>query len=158
VQGDATQSYGGAPSMAARSMVYLRPNLILVYDNLASNTARQWEWNIHALNPMTVLSDRSISIQNNGQSLCVDMLAGPPLRFTQTSQFTADPGSWSAWMPQWHGTFASTGSLGATEFIALLRVGCAPAAASASKTNGVWTVQAGGNTVTISDSGAISVQ
>src|SRR5258708_1748264 len=131
VQGDAAQSYGGALSKAARAMVYLRPNLILVYDNLASDTARQWEWNIHALNPMTVLSDQSIAIQNNGQSLCVDMLAGPPLRFTQSSQFTADPGSWSPSTPQWHGTFASTGTLGSTEFIALLRVGCASAAASA---------------------------
>src|SRR5207244_2887962 len=36
VTGDATQAYGGALTRAQRSLVYLRPNLILVYDALAS--------------------------------------------------------------------------------------------------------------------------
>src|SRR5712691_6678232 len=77
--------------MHCRLCAALRPNLILVYDALASGVPRQWEWNIHALNAMTVVSNQRISIQNNGQSLCVDMLAGPPMQFTQTNQFTADP-------------------------------------------------------------------
>src|SRR6185295_8461250 len=38
VSGDATQAYGGALSLARRSLVYLRPNLLLVYDRLASAT------------------------------------------------------------------------------------------------------------------------
>jgi hypothetical protein len=155
VQGDATQAYGGALTEAKRSMVYLRPNLVLVYDRLASGVARQWEWNIHALNTMSAISGTKISIVNNGQSLCVDMLAGPPMQFTQTSQFPVDPGG--TWTPQWHGAFVSTSPLGSTEFIALLRVGCTATTASADKANGVWTVPVGGKVVTISDNG-ISVQ
>jgi hypothetical protein len=157
VTGDATQAYGGALTRAQRSLVYLRPNLILVYDALASGAPRQWEWNIHALNAISVVSNQQISIQNNGQSLCVDMLAGPAVQFTQTSLFTADPEDGFAWTPQWHGAFVSTSPSASTEFVALLRVGCTPTAASASKVNGVWTVSVGANTVTISDGGA-SVQ
>jgi hypothetical protein len=158
VTGDATAAYGGALSRAQRSLVYLRPNLVLAYDNLASNSNRQWEWNIHALNAMTVLSDTNISIANGTQSLCVDMLAGPPMRFTQTNLFTANPDTGLiSWMPQWHGAFVGTSLLGSAEFIALLRVNCTATMASARKTNGVWTVTVGTNTVTISDSG-ISVQ
>jgi hypothetical protein len=157
VTGDATAAYGGALSRAQRSLVYLRPNLILVYDNLASNSNRQWEWNIHALNAMNVLSDTNISIANGGQSLCVDMLAGPPMRFTQTNLFTANPAAGFSWTPQWHGAFVSTSLLGSAEFIALLRVGCTATTASASKTNGVWTVIVGTNILTISDNG-ISVR
>lgn len=158
MQGDATPAYGGALSRAQRSLVYLRPDLLLVYDNLASATPRQWEWNIHALEAMAVTSDTRISIARNGRSLCIDMLAGPPLHFAQASQFSADPVSGFSWTPQWHGAFTSASPSAATEFIALLRVGCAPGAASANKAGGVWTVLAGGRTVTIGESGAISVQ
>ena len=156
VTGDATPAYGGALADARRSLVYLRPNLILVYDKLASSTQRQWEWNIHAVNVMNVISDQKISIHNNGQSLCVDMLAGPPMQFMQTDVFTADPANG---MPrQWHGRFSSVGQSGAAEFIGLLNVGCTPTTASASKTDGVWTVNVGARIVTIDGGGAISVQ
>lgn len=154
VTGDATQAYGGALTEAKRSMVYLRPNHVVVYDRLASAIPRQWEWNIHALNLMNVVSDQKISIENNGQSLCVDMLAGPAMRFTQTDRFTALPSSGA---PQWHGTFSSIDLLGSTEFIALLNVGCTATTANASKTDGVWTVQVNDKTVTIGNSG-ITVQ
>ena len=156
VSGDATGAYGGALTEAKRSMVYLRPNLVLVYDRLASDVARQWEWNIHAVNPMNVISDQKVSIQNNGRSLCVDMLAAPAIQFTQTDLFTVDPAT--AMPRQWHGKFSSASTLGAAEFIGLLNVGCTPVAASASKMNGVWTVNLGARQVTIDATGNVSVQ
>ncbi len=155
VTGDAAQAYGGALTEAKRSMVYLRPNLILVYDRLASDTPRQWEWNIHALNAMTVISDQNVSIHNDLQSLCVDMLAGPTMRFTQTNLFTAEPSG--NLPPQWHGNFSSVDLLGTAEFIALLNVGCTPTTASASKADGVWTVPVGDKVISIAASGAITV-
>jgi len=156
ISGNATAAYGGALTEATRAMVYLRPNLVLVYDRLASDVPRQWEWNIHAVNAMNIVSNQKISIQNNGQSLCVDMLAGPAMQFAQTDLFTADPAS--AAPRQWHGKFFSTNTLGATEFIGLLNIGCTPVSASASKTDGVWTVNVGARIVTIDGGGAISVQ
>jgi hypothetical protein len=156
VQADATAAYGGsATEQVKRSLVYLRPNLVLVYDKLVTDTLHWFEWNIHAKNTMTVISNEQISIENNSQSLCVDMLAGPSMQFTQTNAFTADPGG--TWTPQWHGTFYSDTALDFAEFIALLNVGCTATTASAIKSDGVWTVQVGNKTVTISDSG-ITVQ
>lgn len=154
-QGDATQSYGGALTLAQRSLIYLRPNLIVVYDKLASAIERQWEWNIHALAPATANSDTRISIAYNGQSLCVDLLAGPGMRFSQTNQFTVNPSG--TWFPEWHGAFVTTQPSAAAEIIALLRVGCPVTAASAAYSDGAWTVRVGAKTVTIADSG-ISVQ
>lgn len=151
VMGDATAAYGGALNLAQRSLVYLRPNLVLVYDNLASATARQWEWNIHAVNQMTSSSDTTATLQNGGQSLCVTMLAGPTVRFTQTNRFTANPtGSRAA---QWHGRFYSTTRLPNAEFIALLNVGCTSVKASATKASGTWTVLVGAQTLAIGASG-----
>jgi len=155
VQGDATAAYGGALSDARRSMLYLRPDRILVYDRLASATPRTWEWNIHAAQPMSVASQSAIRIDDGGQSLCVDLLAAPATAFTQTDQWSADPASGA---PQWHGTFAAAQPGAAAEFIALLRVGCAPVAAGAAKQDGVWTVTLGATTVTIDGDAAIAVQ
>jgi Heparinase II/III-like protein/Domain of unknown function (DUF4962) len=157
VHGDATQAYGDPPNgQARRSLVYLRPNHVLVYDKLAAGLPIQWEWNIHAVNAINAISDQQISIANNGMRLCVDMLAAPPLRFTQTDSFTADPVV--ALPRQWHGTFYSVDRLAATEFIALLRVGCAATTASAVKTDGAWTVDVGPRRVTIDGGGAITVR
>lgn len=155
VQGDATAAYGGALTDARRALVYLRPDRILVYDRLASAAPRTWEWNLHAAQAMSVAADRNVRIDNGGESLCVDMLAGPELVFTQTDQWSAEP---LAGARQWHGVFAAAQPSAAAEFIALLRVGCTPAAASASKLNGVWTVTLGATTVTIDANAEISVQ
>lgn len=155
VSGDATAAYGGALTLAQRLMVFLRPNLILVYDNLASATARQWEWNIHALNQMTSTSDKTATIQNGGQSLCVTMLGGPATRFSQTNQFSANPsGSRPA---QWHGRFASTTRMSSTEFVALLNVGCKPVTANASKSGSTWTVSLGDTTTVTIENGGVAV-
>jgi hypothetical protein len=155
VQGDATAAYGGALTDARRSLLYLRPDRILVYDRLASATPRRWEWNIHAAQAMSVVGENAVRIDHGGQSLCVDMLAGPEMGFTQTDQWSAEP---LAGARQWHGTFASAAPLAAAEFIALLRVGCAPVAALAAKQDGTWIVNLDATRVTIDASASIALQ
>ena len=156
--GDATPAYDGALKQALRSVLYLRPGLILVHDRLASDIPRQWEWNIHALHRMTEVSERSIRIENGGQTLCVQMLAGPPLRFAQTSEWLAEPTRGDGRLhtgaaprkgePQWHGRFA-TPALAEAEFIALMSVGCTDVRPSVSGQSGAWTVRLGPRTVRI---------
>jgi len=153
VTGDATGAYGGAVTAALRTLVYLRPDVVVVYDRLASNTPRRWEWNIHALNKIEQ-GEKTITIRNGGQSLCVDMLAGPPLEFSQTSEWTAPPRSGAE---QWHGKFASQ-PLPAAEFIALLRIGCKAVPPQLARSGGGWRLAVGGKAITISESGEASVQ
>ena len=120
-------------SLARRSIAYLRPNLIVVHDKLASQTPRRWEWNIHALNKMDA-SGRKLRIENDGQSLCVEMISGPEMQFTQTDEWQAagptrgDNRLYEGADPirgdkQWHGRF-STAPLREAEMVALLDVGC----------------------------------
>jgi hypothetical protein len=156
VTGDASGAYGSSITKAVRSMVYLRPGLILVYDNLASATARTWEWNLHAVNQMGVTSNTNVQIANGGQTLCVDMLSGPAMQFTQSNTFASAPSNGGA--AQWHGKFANSQPLAATEFVALLRVGCSATTANATKSGGVWTVNAGSNVVTIDAAGKVAVR
>jgi hypothetical protein len=155
VGGDAAQAYGGALTLAQRSLIFLRPNLIVVYDNLGAPAAHSWEWNIHALNRMTDTSPTTARITSGDQTLCVTMLSAPAsTQFSQTNQFTADPAGIS-WAPQWHGRFY-TGAQPGAEFVALLNVGCTPVTASANKSSGAWAIVVGGATVTIGG-GSISV-
>jgi hypothetical protein len=137
VTGDATQAYNGALTLALRTLVFLRPGTILVYDKLASDIPRTWEWNIHALNPFTVVSDgRRVLIAKGAQSLCIDVLAGPPRQFAPVA--APDFSSWGrsndplndvsaapldpAAAVQYHGKFAATSASTTAEFLVLMRV------------------------------------
>jgi hypothetical protein len=107
---------------AVRSLLFVRPGAILVFDSLSSSQPRTWEWNIHALNAMKTKGERSIEIEHQGERLCVDMLEGPDVTFRQSDRFTEEPRG--KFRPQWHGTFAANGKSASAMFVALLDVGC----------------------------------
>ncbi len=122
VSGNASEAYGGILTKAVRSMVYLRPNILLVFDSLSSNVARTWEWNIHTLAPMIIKGARNIEINQGGVRLCVRQIVGPDVAFDQTDKFTADPVG--AYPKQSHGTFSSTAKSMTAVFVTVLEVGC----------------------------------
>lgn len=143
VTGDATQAYGGALTRAVRSMVYVRPGTLLVFDSLASNMSRIWEWNIHALNPMVVTGKRSIEIDKDGERLCVEVLNGPDVEFSQTDQFTAAPSG--VYPKQWHGAFKSTARSRDFGMLTLLSVGCEHPSVEVTNKPGAMEVAVGGH-------------
>ncbi len=155
--GRAEKAYDGKLTLARRTMIHLHPNVVLVHDEVASATPRTWEWNIHALKPMNKFSDRKISLASGDARMCVELLAGPEVAFTQTSKFTVAPAA-SSMNPktpdQWHGTFATTGKSPGAEFLMLMRIGsdCPQAelpTASAKKGPDGWEVAVDGTTVSI---------
>jgi hypothetical protein len=151
--GRAEKAYGGALTKAQRTLVYLRPNLVLVHDSVASATPRTWEWNIHALNRITKVSEQKIAIRNGPAQMCVEMLAAPDVTFDQTDKFSAPPQGRN--MPdQWHGTFATAAKSPSAEFVALLRIGsdCSEAksaGAVARRTGNEWSITVDGKTVSL---------
>lgn len=120
--GDATAAYGGALTRALRSLIYARPDALLVVDSLVSQTARTWEWNIHALKRMTLLGAHELTIENEGVTLCVRMLDAPAGSFSQDDRYTAPPqGNHS---PQWHARYASIKKSRQANFFVLLDIDC----------------------------------
>lgn len=122
VTGDATQAYGGALARAVRSMVYVRPGVLLVFDSLASASPRTWEWNIHALRPMAATGERSIEIEKDGERLCVEVLHGPDMAFSQTDEFAHAPSG--VYPKQWHGVFKSATKGKAFQMLTMLSLNC----------------------------------
>ncbi len=153
--GHAEKAYAGALTKAQRTIVYLRPGTIVVYDALAAPNPHTWEWNIHALNKMTPVSDKAVRLNNGEAQMCVEMLASPASAFSQTDQFTAPPApsNMSKTEPnQWHGAFATTAKSKDAEFIAVMRIGsdCSKGAgASAARSSGGWEVRVDGKTVSL---------
>jgi hypothetical protein len=153
--GQAEKAYGGALTRAQRSLVYLRPDVVVVHDIVASRTPRTWEWNIHALRKMHKFSDRKISITSGREHMCVEMLAAPEVAFEQHDRFTTPPArsSMNEKTPnQWHGTFATRAKSESAEFVALMRIGvdCPQAGvptAVAKRVGNGWQVAVDGRTV-----------
>ena len=125
--GHAEKAYQGKLKLARRAIVYLRPDVIVVHDSLASDTPRTWEWNIHALNRMAAISPTRVAIRNGPAQMCVEMVESPPIEFSQTDQFTARP---STGANQWHGTFATLRKSASADFVVVMRVGSDCAARS----------------------------
>jgi hypothetical protein len=146
--GRADKAYGGALTKATRTMVYLRPNIVVVRDELASATPRTWEWNIHAAQQMVVRGERSIRIRNGREQMCVEMLSGPEVKFDQNDRFDAPP-SGKDLPNQWHGRFTTTAKSKTAEFVVMMRIGsdCRPDAAKAVKAGAGWRVLVDGATV-----------
>ena len=94
--------------------------------------------------------EKSIAIKNGGQSLCVDLLAAPPVEFSQTNEWTEAPRKGEE---QWHGKWTSE-PLAAAEFVVLLRVGCKDVPSSATRDTGGWKITVGQKLIAIGDAGA----
>jgi hypothetical protein len=133
--GRAEQAYDGRLTRAQRSIVYLHPNTVVVYDNFASATPRTWEWNLHAVDKLTEAAPKRIQVRNGPAQMCVELVSAPDVAFTQTDQYSTPPSG--KWQKEWHGTFATTAKSPAAEFVAVMRLGagCTAKAAMAGITH-----------------------
>lgn len=156
VTGDATQAYGGALTRAVRSMVYARPGTLLVFDSLVSSTPRTWEWNLHALKPMKLKGKRLVEIEQGGERLCIEVLHGPEVDFSQADQFTAPPSG--AYAAQSHGTFRTADKSKELRMLTMLSVNCEGPTPEMKDDQGQLGVALGGHRFVFSNSGVEYVQ
>ena len=160
VIGRAEKAYDPALKLAQRTLVYLRPDTIIVHDRLASGTPRAWEWNIHALERMNRVNDRTVGVQRGAAKLCLEMLAGPETMFHQVNKFVAPAQGNPPPKDQWHGVFNAMARSTDVEFVVLMRVNAeckAEPSAKATRAANGWQVEVDGKTVTLSGE-AVSVK
>ncbi|MGE5616853.1 MAG: DUF4962 domain-containing protein [Bacillota bacterium] len=150
--GHAEAAYAGALTRAQRTLVYLRPRTLVVYDSLAANTAHAWEWNLHSIEKIAPIDDNLLLVTNGTAQMCVQMLVSPHATFTQDDRFTAPPEG--ARMPrEWHGAFVAQAPSTAAEFVAVLELDSDCSSkyprASVERAGNGWKVKAGERTVTL---------
>jgi hypothetical protein len=86
--GDAAQAYGGKLKRFLRHVLFLRPGVFAVLDELEAPQAAKFDWLLHALEQMTVDEQaRGVVSRRKGATLTVKLACEGGLRMSQTDVF-----------------------------------------------------------------------
>lgn len=122
VQGDATRAYGGQLKKAVRTVVYLRPERVVIYDELESATPRSWELNFHALEAMRWDAGQLV-ISNGSVKACASVWPPTSVAFTQRSGFD-DPPAMASHEQQWHAVLRSALPTTSATWVTVIDIAC----------------------------------
>lgn len=127
VSGDATAAYMGKLDKWVRHVLFLRPGLIVMLDDLKAPEAAQYQWMLHAFDKMA-LGDRQVISRREGKTMDVRLSCPQGLTLSQTDQFDTPynegiPEKFHKDMPNhWHVTAETETKAGATRIGAVLGI------------------------------------
>ncbi|HWH72237.1 MAG TPA: heparinase II/III family protein, partial [Candidatus Sulfotelmatobacter sp.] len=99
--GDATPAYEGRLQRAHRHVAFVKPDVIVLYDDLVAAQPATFQFMLHALQPFTVDEPQaSLSVQQPKAGLTVNFLSPVPIAFRQWDGFTPKPTK--EFPNQWH--------------------------------------------------------
>jgi len=107
VAGDATPAYMGKLKKWVRHILFLRPGLFLLLDEIVAPVASQYQWKLHAFEKMDIEGNR-VTSRRRGATLDVHLAGSHRLHLTQTDQFDTPynygiPGAYHQDKPNhWH--------------------------------------------------------
>jgi hypothetical protein len=128
VAGEAAASYivkrdGKSASLLDRyhrTILFVKPELIIVFDRLQARQPSTFEYWLHAINEFQVAGQRQITTETEGVRCHIDLLWPPDLRISQTDQY--DPNPWEQIKTrEWHLTATTADRHKQAQFIALYR-------------------------------------
>lgn len=99
-----------------RTIVFVKPELVVVYDRLVSAEPTFYEYWLHAVNEIAVPDQHSIRVLNGGVMCDIDFLAPEGLTFTQTNQYDPNPRE-RVTVREWHLTATTQGRHDRMEFV-----------------------------------------
>ncbi|NLF06810.1 MAG: DUF4962 domain-containing protein, partial [Pirellulaceae bacterium] len=103
-----------------RTIIFVKPELVVVFDRLEAPRPSRFEYWLHALNRFEIKDQRNIEIRAGGAACAIDFLAPQKLAFEQTDQY--DPNPWPEIKTrEWHLTAATESKAESVEFVALYR-------------------------------------
>ena len=111
--GNATPAYRGKLTLFKRHVLFLRPGIFLMLDELEAPETATFQWMMHSFDKMQI-ADNHITIQHEQARLRIWLYATHPLQLSQTDQFDTP---FNAGIPeayrqerknQWHLTASTT--------------------------------------------------
>jgi uncharacterized protein DUF4962/heparinase II/III-like protein len=103
-----------------RAILFIKPELIIVFDRLEAPQPAVFEYWLHAVNEFAIDGQRKIEIKVDDVSCEIDILAPVGLTLSQTDQY--DPNPWPRIKTrEWHLTATTPSKTKTCEFVALLR-------------------------------------
>lgn len=110
VEGDALAAYAGKLTRARRKIVFVKPDLIVVCDDLAAPQPATFQFMLHALGPFTVDEAAArLSAQQPRAGVSVQYLSPVPLGFRQWDGY--EPKPTREFPNQWHVEAGTTNRL-----------------------------------------------
>jgi len=104
-----------------RTILFIKPELIIVYDRLEAKQPSTFEYHLHALNKFEVCDQQNIKVQSGDVVCDVEILMPSQLTINQTDQY--DPNPWEQIKARdWHLTAATDSLNSSTEFVTLYRL------------------------------------
>lgn len=156
--GDAAEAYGGALETAIRTILYLRPDVVLIYDALEAAEPRVFEWNLHATNAIERQGHDGLAIRRGKGAVCFRVLAAPRYVINQSDRFTEDPDPFFVpdWQAQWHLRLAARERRREAEFLVVADLGCNGSVVDdlRPRTGGGFTLSVDGTSVAIGPTGS----
>lgn len=106
VRGEATAAYTGAVTRAERAIVFVKPDVLVIFDDFASTTPATFQFMLHGMSVFAIDEARqTLRTDTKNAGVIVHYLAPQKLRFTQTDGFSPAPkmrGSAKPFPNQWH--------------------------------------------------------
>jgi len=103
-----------------RTILFVKPELVIVYDRLAAREASTFQYWLHAANEFKIDGQRNIEARAADVACAIDFLAPEGLKFAQTDQYDPNPEPHIK-TREWHLTAATPAPLKNVEFVTLYR-------------------------------------
>jgi hypothetical protein len=124
VSGAAAQSYGLAIKKANRTLIYFRPNDVLVVDVLESDQPRLWEWNFHAEESIASVKDAIATPVSAVGGACIEPLLGDNWNLVLYDRFPRRPEGIGDVPEQSHGLYVRRAARRDDVLVFYIRLDC----------------------------------
>jgi hypothetical protein len=120
VVGEAGQSYQPPLERFTRAIIFVKPELVIVYDRLKAKEPSTYEYWLHAINKINVEDQHNIQVKNDDAACDIDFLMPTGLTFEQTDQYDPNPRP-RVKVREWHLTAKTPEKNPQMEFVTLYR-------------------------------------
>jgi hypothetical protein len=120
VIGEAADAYEIPLERFTRAIIFVKPELIIVYDRLEAKEPSTYEYWLHAINKIDVKDQHKIQVRNDDVVCDIDFLTPTGLSFDQTDQYDPNPRP-RIKLREWHLTATTRGKQKNMEFVTLYR-------------------------------------
>ncbi len=120
VRGEAGSAYEVPVDRFTRHILYVKPELVVIFDRFVAAEPGKLTWWLHAVKKMEVRSQRDIRVVNEKAACHVAFLWPKELRIEQTNQFDPPPRP-RVKLVEWHLTASTPAPAKAVDFVTLIR-------------------------------------
>ncbi|MBN1359895.1 MAG: DUF4962 domain-containing protein [Sedimentisphaerales bacterium] len=120
VIGNASDSYEGNVELFKRAIIFVKPDLIVVYDRLKTSEPSTYEYWLHAVNEFDISDEDTVTVKNGDIACHIEFHCPTPLTFAQTNDYDPNPRP-RINLREWHLTAHAADKRRNMEFITVYR-------------------------------------